>query len=72
MDDLTLTERLESLGQQTYPLEINEDTADALVECIRRIMKAVPDDDLVYVRADYDLAVSALCHPSPMRDVNAE
>lgn len=63
MDDATLTAKLESLGEQEYPLTVTEDDAQALVECIRRIMRSVPEDDQVFVRADYDLATHALLHP---------
>ena len=65
MDDETIDERLEALGQQGYPLTVTTEDAEALVECIRRIMEAVPEDDRVFVRADYDLATSALWHPAP-------
>jgi hypothetical protein len=65
MNDATLEILLEQVRQQNYPLEVSADAADALVECIRRIMAAVPEDDRVFLRADYDLATSALCHPSP-------
>ena len=60
-----ITSLLESVQQQQYPLEITTDAAEALVECIRRIMSEVPEDDQVFVRADYDLATSALLHPTP-------
>lgn len=63
MEDATLEARLESLGEQDYPLAITEDDALALVECVRRIMRSVPEDDRLFVRADYDLATHALLHP---------
>lgn len=49
--------------RQDYPLTITQEAAIALVECMRCIMDAVPEDDRVFVRADYNLATSALCHP---------
>jgi hypothetical protein len=54
---------LADLLQQDYPLCITRETADALAECMSRILDAVPEDDRIFVRADYDLATSALCHP---------
>ena len=54
---------LVDLRQQDYPLSVTQETANALVECIRRVLNAVPEDDRLFVRADYDLATSALCHP---------
>lgn len=63
MDDATLSAKLDALAEQDYPLYVREDDARALVECIRRIMRSVPEDDRVFVRADYDLATHALLHP---------
>lgn len=65
MDNPKLESLLESLRTQSYPLTVSEDEAEALVECFRRIMQAVPEDDRIFVRTDYDLATSALCHPDP-------
>ena len=62
----TITERLGPVREQDYPLEINKDAANALVECIRRIMAAVPEDDQFLVRADYSIATAVLSHPSPV------
>lgn len=65
MDDKTIKILLEQLRGQSYPLEVSADAAEAVVECLRRVMAAVPDDDQVFVRADYAQALSALCHPEP-------
>lgn len=54
---------LSELRQQNYPLWITQEAAGALAKCIRRILDVVPEDDRIFVRADYDLATSALCHP---------
>jgi hypothetical protein len=62
MDD-ALTATLAAIREQDYPLSLTSDDAEALVECFRRIMSAVPEDERVFVRADYNLATSALCHP---------
>jgi hypothetical protein len=70
MDNQTLESRLEELREQNYPLEITPETADALVECIRRIMACVPEDEQIFVRADYASATSALCHPAPISDMS--
>lgn len=51
MDDATINSLLDSLRQQEYPLTVTQDDADALVECIRRIMASVPEDDQIFVRA---------------------
>ncbi len=67
MNDALINELLGGLRQQDYPLELSKEAADALCECIRRVMDAVPEDDQVFVRADYDLATSALCHPTAPR-----
>lgn len=61
-DDRTASVLIE-VQQQNYPLSITLEAASAFIECIQRIMDAVPEDDRVFVRADYDLATSALCHP---------
>jgi predicted amino acid racemase len=63
LPDNEIISLLSDLRQQDYPLTVTQETADALVECMRRIMEAVQEDDRVFVRADYDLATSALCHP---------
>lgn len=65
MDDATLTARLDAIRQQSYPLEISFQDAEALIECFQRIMATVPKDEQILVRADYDDATSALFHPSP-------
>lgn len=62
MDDATAVV-LSKLRDQDYPLIITQEMASMLVGCIRRVMDAVPEDDRVFVRAEYDLATSALCHP---------
>ena len=51
------------LREQEYPLMVSQETALALVNCITRVMDAVPDDDRIFVRAEYNLATSSLCHP---------
>lgn len=61
--DKQITSLLTDLLQQDYPLCITQETADAIVECLSRTLDAVPEDDRIFVRADYDLATSALCHP---------
>lgn len=58
-----ITSVLADVRQQDYPLQISQEAAAAFVVCLRRIMDAVPDDDRFFVRADYDLVTSALCHP---------
>ena len=63
LQDKHIVSLLTDLLQQDYPLCITRETADALVECASRILGAVPEDDRIFVRADYDLATSALCHP---------
>ena len=63
LQDKHIVSLLTDLLQQDYPLYITRETADALVECASRILDAVPEDDRIFVRADYDLATSALCHP---------
>lgn len=68
MNNATIRLLLESVRQQDYPLTLGNEEADALCECIRRIMDAVPEDDRVFVRADFDLATSALCHPEGTRE----
>ena len=65
MDDATLTARLEAVREQQYPLTLTSDDAEALVECINRIMSAFPEEQRIFLRADYDLATSALSHPKP-------
>jgi len=65
MDDNVITERLEALHEQGYQLTLSSEDAEALVECINRVMAAVPEDDRIFVRADYDLATSGLWHPDP-------
>lgn len=65
MDNAAIIKLLESLQEQSYPLTVDEETANALVACIRRIMASVPEDDQIIVRGDYNLATSALCHPEP-------
>ena len=67
LDDTTLNLLLEDLQEQRYPLKIELDTAEALVECFRRVLEAVPEDDQVFVRADFELATRALLHPSTAR-----
>lgn len=61
--DWRMTELLEAVRQQSYPLVLSKEDSQALVKCMRRIMDAVPEDEHVFVRCDYDLATSALCHP---------
>lgn len=56
---------LEQLRSQNYPLEVRQDQAEALVCCMRTIMRAVPEDDHVMLRWEYNLATSALMHPAP-------
>lgn len=63
MENNEIITLLSDLRQQDYPLVVSEKMANAIVECIRRIMETVHPDDHVFVRADYDLATSALCHP---------
>ncbi len=65
MTDAELIPRLEALREQGYPLTLSTNDAEALVECITRIMQAVPEDDQPFVRADYALATSAISHPPP-------
>ena len=65
MDDRTLTETLEPFVNRGYPLTITADEAKAFLEGINRIMAAVPEDDRVFVRADYNLVTAALWHPKP-------
>ena len=55
---------LDILRGKNYPLIVSISAAEALVECFRRIMEMVPQDDRIYVRADYDAATSALLHPT--------
>ena len=62
---MNVDQRLSLLREQSYPLAITTDDARALVECIRRIMAAVPEDDRPFVRADYALVTSAIDHPEP-------
>jgi len=61
--DEEITSLLIEVRQQDYPLSITQEAASAIVECIRHLIEAVPKDDQVLVRGDYDLATSALCHP---------
>jgi len=61
--DEQITSLLTDLLQQDYPLCVTRETADALVESMGHILNAVPEEDRIFVRADYDLATSALCHP---------
>lgn len=49
--------------KQDYPLQISHDAAEAFITCLRRIMDAVPEDDRVFVRAEYELVTTALHHP---------
>ena len=63
MDNNELSARLDAVCQQGYPLMLTSEDAEALVECIDRIMSAVPEDDRIFVRGDYALATSALYHP---------
>ena len=63
-------ERLTRLRKSSYPLVIDSKDAVALVSCIQRILELVPDDDLIFVRGDYDLVTSALHHPEPDEDGN--
>ena len=72
MSDAELVSRLEALRERGYPLMLDEEDAEALTRCIRRIMDAVPDDDKVFVRGDYALATSALFHPSPTEPWRAQ
>ena len=58
-----ITSRLEKINDQSYPLTLPEEDAEAIVGCISRIMEYVSDDDKPFVAADYSLATSALCHP---------
>jgi len=64
MSDAEIVPLLTRLREQDYPLTVTQETADALVECVRRVMGTVHEDDRVFVLADYDLATSALCHPT--------
>jgi hypothetical protein len=65
MTDAELTAQLEAVRKQSYPITLTESDGAALVECIRRVMAAVPEDERPFVRADYDLSTSAVCHPEP-------
>ncbi len=64
MDNRELDSVLNAVKRQHYPLFIDEKAAEAFLECFRRIMAMVPEDDHILIRADYDLATSALYHPS--------
>lgn len=64
MTDAELDSRLMALHRQSYPLALSEEDGQALYECIRRVKDAVPEDDRPFIRADYDLATSAVCHPN--------
>jgi hypothetical protein len=68
MKDSEMIPPLIDLGRQSYPLSIDQRTAEALVECFSRLMREVPADDQVFVRADYDLATSSLVHPVMEKD----
>ena len=68
MTDKELIAHLVALTNQGYPLAITENAADAIVECISRVMAAVPDDDRPFVRSDYDLVTSAIQHPEPSNE----
>lgn len=59
-----MTDELELLTQQDYPLSVTKAEADELVACIRRIMECVPNDDRVLVRGDYNAVTTALSHPT--------
>ena len=63
LQDDEIAALLTEIRQQDYPLGITQEAAGALAECVRRILDAVPEDDRIFVRADYDMATSALCHP---------
>ncbi len=65
MNNAEIASRLATVREQGYPLTLTAADADAIVECIRRIMAAVPGDDQPFVRADYELATSAIDHPEP-------
>jgi len=63
MTNSELTARLDAIREQNYPLALDFEDAEAIVDCIRRIMAEVPEDNQIFVRADYDDATSALFHP---------
>ena len=65
MNQQEINARLESLREREYPLSLSFNDAEAIVECIKSIMSVVSDDDIPFVRGDYALATSALCHPEP-------
>lgn len=65
MTNMQIDLLLDQLRRQSYPLEVTKNAADALLQCISRIMQYVPEDDQLLVRADYDAATSALYHPDP-------
>jgi hypothetical protein len=64
LNDRDIPALLSALRRQSYPLVITEDQAEALVECMRRVMASVPDQEHSPARTDFDLAASALFHPS--------
>jgi len=59
-------DQLAEVCERKYPLTLTKDEADALAECLRRVLLAVPEEDRFYVGDDYNLARSALCHPEPV------
>ena len=65
MHDAEINARLTALRNQGYPLTLVTEDAEAIVECINRIMGVISDDDRPLVRGDYDLATSAVHHPEP-------
>ncbi len=65
MDNQVIQDLLLPLQEQGYPLTITMDEAKAMLECIQRITKAVPEDDHPFITADYALVTAALWHPEP-------
>ena len=63
MNNSEVIERLEAIAASFYPLSIDEDDGAAMVECIQRIMDAVPEEERIMLRGDYNLVTSALMHP---------
>ena len=61
-------ELLDELRQQDYPLQVTEETANALVCYINAIMQEVPAEYQAFIRFHYDLATSALVHPTGTPD----
>lgn len=65
MDSSEIDLLLDVVRAQSYPLEITEACAEAMVVCIQRVMDFVPECDRVLVRGEYDAVTSALLHPTP-------